>query len=224
VALRDGNILEEETGLSKEARKDEAWDPEWIMGRFAAKLICGDCGDPAFVIGQWDVEEYWDHDTPPELMPRYSPLAILPPPRIIVVPEGTPDDVQENLDGAFGFFWHDLDAAGNRVRTAVERILDDQRVPKVPSAKNRRTRLTLHTRLERFKDKNADAAELLMAVKWIGNAGSHSRSLTRDDLMDGFDLIEQVLIELYSSHAKRTLKLAKSINRRRRPRGGRRVR
>jgi hypothetical protein len=55
---------------------------------------------------------------------------------------------------------------------------------------------------------------MLMATKWIGNGGSHSESLARESLFDGFDLLGHVLRESFAPDGKRLERIAKRVNRR----------
>lgn len=45
--------------------------------------------------------------------------------------------------------------------------------------------------------KRPEVANALMAVKWIGNDGSHDGKLTVDDVLDGVDMLEHALNLLY---------------------------
>lgn len=53
----------------------------------------------------------------------------------------------------------------------------------------------------------------LMAVKWLGNAGSHTSRPTDEDAFDGFELLEHILRERFNPLGK----LTKTINRRNGP-------
>ncbi len=78
----------------------------------------------------------------------------------------------------------------------------------------------LHKRIERFKIKNPEQAESLMAIKWIGNSGSHtSTSLTKDDILDSFEILEYVTTKLYETDTKRITQLTKQINKKKKPIG-----
>jgi hypothetical protein len=49
--------------------------------------------------------------------------------------------------------------------------------------------LQLHQRLVEFKKSDANVAELLGAVKWLGNDGSHyGHGLSHDDLLKGYQV------------------------------------
>lgn len=51
-----------------------------------------------------------------------------------------------------------------------------------------------------------------MAVKWLGNAGTHD-VLTHEDVLDAFELLDHTLDEVYHDRSKRILRTAKAINR-----------
>ncbi len=59
---------------------------------------------------------------------------------------------------------------------------------------------------------------MLFAIKWLGNAGSHSLDeVSFDDVMDAYELISHVLDELYLSRKKKLSALAKKVNKRKGP-------
>jgi hypothetical protein len=77
----------------------------------------------------------------------------------------------------------------------------------------------LHDRILSFKNKHSqsDAADFLLAIKWLGNAGSHVGRITKDDVLDGFDMLEVALDKIFV-HAARTLsKKVTAVNRRKGP-------
>jgi hypothetical protein len=56
-----------------------------------------------------------------------------------------------------------------------------------------------------------------MAVKWIGNAGSHTEAIYTEDLLDGFDILNSSLDKLYSDYDKQITQISSQINKRERP-------
>jgi Domain of unknown function (DUF4145) len=83
----------------------------------------------------------------------------------------------------------------------------------------KRSKLTLHDRIVAFRATNLDAADLLLAVKWLGNAGSHAdmAGISRHDVLDGMEITEHVLHLLFDKSGQAVTKLAKSINKRKGP-------
>lgn len=61
-------------------------------------------------------------------------------------------------------------------------------------------------------------SDRLLAVKHLGNAGSHPGDVLIDDMFDGFDILEQVLHDKSSNHASDLAKMVKQINAKKRPR------
>jgi hypothetical protein len=69
----------------------------------------------------------------------------------------------------------------------------------------------------KYGQKNPKAAERLLAIKWIGNSGSHGASLQRSDLLDAYEIFEIALTEIYDIDKKRADKLTKAINKKKGP-------
>lgn len=133
---------------------------------------------------------------------------------LLEVPAGVPDEVTEAIAAAAAkIIWLDPSSAANRLRTAVERVLDDQKVRKTRlTKKNTRQRLTAHARIEEFKPKNLAASEAMMAVKWMGNDGTHYSGMTATDVLEGATVLQLALKAIYDKSGAETLKLIKAIN------------
>lgn len=57
-----------------------------------------------------------------------------------------------------------------------------------------------------------------MAVKWLGNAGSHSgNTVSADDVLDAYELMEKLLTEVFDEESKKIMALAKDINKKKGP-------
>ena len=126
---------------------------------------------------------------------------------------------------SFKLYWLSPEACANSIRSVVEGLLTHFKVRLTSkNAKGQRVLLSLHARIDLFRQTNPDLADALMAVKWIGNAGSHSRPIMREDLLDGYELMEHVLDELFVQREKRIARLSRQINRRKRPRSVKRAR
>jgi hypothetical protein len=137
---------------------------------------------------------------------------------MIRIPRGTPDSIIQELNAAFKLYWIYTGASANR----IEILLTQQKIKRYTvNAKKRRIRLDLHARIRLYQPEQPEIAESLLAVKWLGNAGSHSEGLTPEDLFDGLDLLEHVLEELYEQRTRKLHGLRKLINKRKGPRSRR---
>jgi hypothetical protein len=188
-------------------------------GRFYGWMKCNraGCDETAVVIGDAryspDVDE--DGNTDWDLV--YRPVAINPPPPMFIPPKACPKEIKTELVRAFGLYWTDPTAAGNVLRGCVELILTAKKVRRTETAGGKRRRLTLHRRIELFQKSDAEAGKALMAVKWIGNEGSHAGALKLPDVLDAVDVIENVIDEFWGDQGG-LAQIISEVNRRRRPR------
>ncbi len=139
----------------------------------------------------------------------YKILSLLPAPLPIRPSEETPDEVQEALRMAGQLIWQSPEAAANHIRQAVEHILDSQKVKKRP--KTGKGKLSLHDRLLLFEKKDGDNGKVLRAIKWIGNDGSHKGGVSRDSVLDAFDMMELVLTNLYDDTKNQVMEKVSAV-------------
>jgi hypothetical protein len=80
--------------------------------------------------------------------------------------------------------------------------------------------LNLHKRIDLIPAKYQNLKDYCLAIKWLGNAGSHSdKKITLDDVMDAYEIMEEVLKELIEKKQEHIKKLVKTINRKKGPKG-----
>jgi hypothetical protein len=112
----------------------------------------------------------------------------------------------QDLQKAFVTSWGDLWAAANHIRSCVEKLLDYLGEPKARD---------LHQRIENYTKQDEQRGTALLAVKWVGNAGSHADNISRDEVYDAFDIIEVVLKDVLSRDYSKVAKAVDAINKRR---------
>lgn len=214
------NITEFETSESKSNQKHDAWEPYWLDKYFQGTITCNNpkCKEVFSIAGLIKVEEDYDGEHGPTYTSCYYPEYFYPTLHLFKIPQDTPSDIEESIYAAFKVFWLDKSACANAVRTTVEVILNDRKVLKTELTKGKKRRsLSLHERIEIFEKKNSEVANYLMAIKWIGNAGSHDGEITNEDILDGFDLLKYSLEKLYTSHDKEIAQMTKQINKKKKP-------
>lgn len=219
--LRPETLHSSWTADTQAASSEEAFEASWVEQRFVAMLKCdnGKCGEVAMVVGTGKVNEWPDeHLTKMLYEDEFIPTYVLPSPRLIAIPANCPAAVAAELEKAFVASWGDYSSAGNRIRVAAEHLLDALRIPRqTVGVKGKLERVSLHSRINRIKEKYPEAHDSLLAIKWLGNAGSHS-DLTRDEVYDALDIFESVLSGLYSKHPSVIKRLVRSVNARKGPR------
>lgn len=211
-------IIEEESADSQGARDSPDWGPEFIQNRFAAALKCSTCKEAIAVVGHSHLEPemiFESGDTRPveTWFTWYFPTFFEPPLHIFELKDLYPENIREALLKSFKLFWCDSASCANRIRTTLELLMDQQGINKsFLTRRGKRKRYTLHERIELYKVKNKEVAGFLLAIKWIGNSGSHVGDVTREDILDAYNLLEHSLNTLYDNRQVKLKKISKEIN------------
>lgn len=203
MKLVDGTLSIVEPTISVNYRNDQSWEPDNVVQRWCARLQCDEknCGEVAHMIGDTEiVETYIDEHETWGLEDVLRVKAVFPSPPLFRVPQTVPRAVQNQLELAFRMYWTDTAACVARLRTAVEEMLDNQKVPRKGKDKNGDIyRMDLNARINAFAKhaQGADAKEQLHALRNIGNLGTHGSEVTREELFDAVDVLEDVLLGIY---------------------------
>lgn len=203
-----------EPKFSKDAFHHEDWDPHWVQERFTYQCVCDakNCGEVAFVSGSGSVDQRYDHQGTPEYYSLYKICSFFPAPHIIRIPEGAPREVIERLELCFALFWTDTAAACNAMRASLEALLDELKVPNsAKSAKGKTYRLGLHQRLDSWAQQEKENAELCLALKEVGNLGSHGGTVREKHFFGVMEIYQYVLVQLFENNAERMKQLAAKI-------------
>lgn len=215
-------MVTNETPKSRRDRKHEDWDPTLIEEMFTVRLRCSKSGciGEVALAGVGGLEEVYDADEDGSftLEPRYYPRFAWPPLPVIGIPKRTPKSVKAELNRAFALHWADPGAAAGRVRVSLELLLDALGVQRRKRNVNGRLAdLSLHQRLLILSKAEPEAGAQLMAVKWLGNSGSHGTDVSRSDLLDALELVEHALAELIEKRSRRMAELAGKLSRKHAP-------
>ncbi|MFP2898695.1 DUF4145 domain-containing protein [Corallococcus sp. 4LFB] len=212
---------------TSESRQDQehnpgAWEPDWYRGRFTGHFICdqSNCQESVAVGGDVTREHKRDDSGDDHYPYIYAPHFFHPAPPLFRWPSSCPEPIQAELTRASSLYWNDAASCANRIRTCVELLLTHLKVPRLQkNKKGKIDRLSLHRRIEIFIVKQPELGESLMAIKWLGNVGTHESGITRAALLDGIELLDHVLVEIFEQKTKRLTKLRKELVKRKgRPR------
>lgn len=207
-----------ETGASRRVRDELAWEVSWMSSRFAVLFSCNNakCGHVVAVAGMvgYDDDYITHHDGTWDqiAISYYTPTAFCEAPPIIRVCEECPAEVWGQLDRSFHLYWGDHAACANAVRASIEVMLTDLGVASTTVNKNgKEVRIALHDRIALFGATNRNLADLLGAIKLLGNVGSHGEELEKGDLLDAYEVVEHVIDTLYNDRAARVAGLASGL-------------
>ena len=194
--------------------------PDDQVEHFAAIIECSnpDCKEAVSFCG-W-VEYVREDDWSDKTYRIYHPKFFYPALAIFKVSSNCPAPIKKQIEKSFSHYFNDSSACANSIRTALEQIMDEQGVPKTfINKKHKRENYTLHKRIEEFGKTNSELKPFLLAAKWTGNAGSHVADISKDSLLDGYELLEHCIYELYEKNVmmKALKKKATAINKRKKP-------
>lgn len=170
----------------------------WLQARFSGQLCCNNkaCNEAVAVIGRAEIpnpifQQKTQKNLPYYIIPEYFSPSL----QIFRLKNEYPAAIRAELARSFAIIFSEPNSAGSRLRAAVERLMDEKNIADGP----------LHARLVKFSESEAELGEFLQAIKWLGNEGAHSDKVTKQDVLDGYEVFSHVLDELYVLRSKRTL-------------------
>lgn len=217
---------EDEGHDSASAHSHIAFEPEWISGTFVIRGQCEnpDCQQAVHGTGDYRVD-YSQKSSDGEFeyqgssYSSYYTITHLHPPMLMMpIPKSAPDEVRDGVLRASRVLFADPGLASTALRATVERFLTAEGISATGSAGQFRN---AHERIKEWRDADASrpqVADLLFAVKWLGNAGTHEDSdLTTIEVLDGARVLDEAFHRLFTgpdidAHAQ-TINAAKGPSR-----------
>ena len=78
--------------------------------------------------------------------------------------------------------------------------------------------VSLHVRIKNLPEEYEDIKKIFEAIKWLGNAGSHSsKTVSTDDALNAYDLMEHLLVKVFGDESNKIEQLADNINKNKGP-------
>jgi hypothetical protein len=200
----------------------EYFDYENYTFRYAVLLKCNNsfCEEHVASGGEGHVDTSFSETKrglEPSHVEVFVPQFFFPPLFIFSIPIECPESVSSEIKTSFKLFFSDPPASANYVRKAVDAILTNKRVKRFSSTKGKRRLITLHHRIIDFEKKDAGVAKKLLAIKWLGNEGSHANTITKNDVLDAYEILESVLDDLYVGYKKAVERKVSQINKLKKP-------
>ena len=183
VGLVASSLTWKETNDSKRARHADDWWPDWVEYVFTAWGECSTCKQPFAISGTGGIEIVIGEDGTAEDKEKFFvPKMCNPMPEIFEIPTECPKEVCDELGATFKLFWSNSAACGAQLRVALERLMDALSIPKRKKVGAKYSDLSLHARIALFGKNEPILGAQLLALKWLGNSGSHDSKMSRSDL------------------------------------------
>jgi len=209
-----------DSAYTKESRKhNDEHDQDHENGVFHVCLTCTrpSCGESIVVVGTTYMDELHDddylHNRERVFITLCTPQYFIPPLEMFKIPDATPHRVKECIKASFNLFFVSSGSALNEIRNAIEFLMDELKVPrKGLDANGVEERWDLDKRVAKMPNQDGvNVKGYLLAIKNLGNWGSHAVDTDRNDVLDAYDLLSHVLEALYVKRDKAMQELAKRI-------------
>ncbi len=222
LQLEKDKFLFEDNSSTKQYSNHEDFNfPHDIVYTYTGLLTCTNpkCKEVVASSGTGGVDEVGQtlspdgYTTDTEYGDYFKPLHFYPPLHIFKIPEDTPDNVKKSIISSFSLVFTNNSSAANQVRIALECLLTHLKIKRFNITGGRQRRLNLHQRIDLLPTKYQKIKKVCLAIKWLGNAGSHcDDKMTFDDVFNGYEMLSFILEELYDNKHEHVNKLAKKIN------------
>ncbi|MER8646769.1 DUF4145 domain-containing protein [Mesorhizobium sp. M1252] len=154
-----------------------------------------------------DLEEEFDIE-----VVAYWPRAILPAPPVFPISKNLSQDGALHLRKAFELLWVDPASSANRIRIFVEFLLDQFGISRTGTNKKGASYdLALADRIILMETSKPGHKSVFTAMRKVGNYGSHAGKAKFEALIDCFELLEAVLIDLVDGRRERLDKLTAGL-------------
>ncbi|MCX5827628.1 MAG: DUF4145 domain-containing protein [Deltaproteobacteria bacterium] len=215
-----------ETSGSRKERGRKDRDPFLIEYVYSCLLVClnDGCRDVVVNSGEGSVDVDFDYDDngrqEQNLVDFFRPKYFHPHLKLFLLPKGTPKDVVDEINQSFELFFCNPPSSSNHVRIALENLLTYMKVKRYETKNRKKIFLNLNKRIDLIPEKYQSLKDSCRAIKWLGNAGSHSaKKITLDDVMDAYEIMDEVLSKLFDEKQEHINKLVNTINKKKGPKG-----
>lgn len=206
---QDSWLQKERISSVLEREQNDFYEAEWVKYTYTGTLKCLNpkCGEVVITSGSGSViEEYTDYCLDSDGYPGpcereykdiFFPKYFYPTLAFFDIPKKTPQCIKAVITEAFSLTPNSPSAAANKIRTAIE-ILATEFSIKPKTSKG--DAISLHNRIKNMSPLNPlnNYKDSLLAIKYIGNAGSHEVDIVSfDELFDSYQIIEDLLKRIY---------------------------
>jgi hypothetical protein len=202
IDIKDIETAKFEDSLDK--TEGESLFYEDYSGLFTAIAVCNrvSCYGRVIMHGKTtfkaDYEQDKDGDTIEAYNLEYEIKNIIPSPSIIEYPSETPKEYINQIDVISQQYWTNNEACLNAIRILLELIMNYHKVKRYNYRKGKkRTLVSLHNRIEIFFAKDPKLKNITLALKWLGNEGSHVGRVNKKTVDSSIKILEYILRELY---------------------------
>lgn len=219
LQIKNDKFRFEQTKETKEYMSHPDYDPTWDKYVYSAILECSHIKCRSYTMsvgtGYTIISDGMIFTETPPYENYFIPKFFTPPINIINIPIRCPDTVSQALIQSFELFFCNPSSCGNIIRISLEYLMTELSI--ATTDKNGDS-MKLHNRILQYKKQNPKIADKILAIKWLGNTGSHAiEGLAHKDALDAYEILEHVLQELFKDSHSRINNMVSQINQNRGP-------
>lgn len=194
-------IITYQTVESKQAENDEVacLNPdEFYHSVFTGTLTCENnyCQGIVTYAGNAYVDIDYSEYPDEKYITYYYPQVFFPHLKYFKIPSNCHREVEYSLNEAFSLTLLSPSSAANKVRASIENLLHFHF--NIRSTDDQGVFISLHKRLEDFSKRESELSQIVNAIRWIGNEGSHGiSSIKVKDIFEAYEFMQHVLDNIY---------------------------
>lgn len=201
-----------DTQWTKNAHRHVDYYPEIDETKFFGYLVCTNCNDQITIYGNGRLEEEYS-ERRQYFHNILKPLNFNPPLKIINVNRNCPGNVKNIITDSFNLYWLDLPSCANKIRVSIEFLLDHFNAERtITNANGEENYKPLDKRITDLVGIDEKVKEKLMAIKWIGNIGTHEDKMEKKYILHVYEILESLLDDLYNNDGERINRIVRTIN------------
>lgn len=219
LQILDGTFFKKETKESLDSHEHPEFSYEFVEYIYSCIFECSNstCKEVVSSSGKGYVEEYDYYNDQGEHKRDYyeyfKPQVFTPHLKVFECPDGTPENAIAEINASFSLLLIDPPSSANHIRIALEHLLTHLGIKEFEIKKSKNIFIPLQSRINLLPAEYDNIKDIFIAVKWLGNAGSHSsHKVTYDDVMDSYELTLELLDEIFSTKRMNAKSLAQQIN------------
>lgn len=167
-----------------------AYFPFLVEYSFSVILFCNNCCESISLCGIKEITKQFNHDDNEiYIETKYRIKGTSYPLNIFNIPFECPDEIKKIVKESFSLFWINLESCANKVRVAIELILDEKSFGNCGKM--------LHEKISQFSKMNKINGKYMMAIKKIGNKGSHGDEIFHETILDAYELLYNIIEDMY---------------------------
>ncbi|ARD44446.1 DUF4145 domain-containing protein [Colwellia sp. PAMC 21821] len=156
--------------------------PSYHFCKFTAFMACASCNDNVAVTGL--SQEHTKKTTNETQLPAlYKVEQFSIPVPMFEISLEVPVSIQFELLGAFSYFHIDTNLSASKLRRGIEKYCSELGMK--PN--------TLARQIKELETKYPIEANFLNTLRLVGNEGTHSDGVDEDDLLQAFNIVEEIL-------------------------------